>query len=312
MKCRFLGTTDLSVSALGLGTVELGMPYGLGNPAPPPDAECIYLLQWAFDHGICYFDTAAGYGRSEELLGRAFAAHPARPVIATKATLHRPEDGKLLQGKALAAHLENSVLRSLKNLGTQELDLLQVHAPAKGAFISPELLEIMETFTQRGQVRYWGVSTYGSEQPRQALEYSQTIRTVQVAHNLLDRTLADTIFPGCSALGVGLILRSVFLKGALSERLESLPEHLAPLKKAGLRARNLAAEMGISLSALALRYAASQSQAQVVLVGTADLGELAGNLEVFGAGPLPAEIMARIETIDIADQALLNPGNWGL
>jgi diketogulonate reductase-like aldo/keto reductase len=86
----------------------------------------------------------------------------------------------LLQGKALALHLENSVLRSLENLGQQELDLLQIHAPAQGTFISPELLEIMETFPQRGQVRYWGVSTYGLEQPRQALQHPQTIRCMGI------------------------------------------------------------------------------------------------------------------------------------
>ncbi|MEK7372878.1 MAG: aldo/keto reductase, partial [candidate division NC10 bacterium] len=112
VKYHCLGTTDLTVSALGLGTVELGMPYGLGALSPPPDADCIYLLHWALDHGIGYFDTAAGYGRSEELLGKAFANRAGRPVIATKATIHRPGDGELLQGKALASHLENSVLRT--------------------------------------------------------------------------------------------------------------------------------------------------------------------------------------------------------
>lgn len=312
MKRRYLGTTDLSVSALGLGTVELGIPYGLGNPAPPPDGDCIYLLHWAADHGIGYFDTAAAYGRSEELLGKAFGARSARPIIATKATIHNPEDGKLRQGKALAAHLENSVFRSQKNLGLQELDLLQIHAPDRASFIGPELLEIMETLTQRGQVRYWGVSTYGLEQPRQALEHAHLIRSLQVAYNLLDRHLADPIFPACADLGVGLILRSVFLKGVLSERLDSLPEHLAPLRRAGLRVRSLAAEAGISLPALALRFAASQQDAQVVLVGTADVKELAGNLDAFAAGPLPGEILARIAAIKLEDQTLLNPGNWGI
>jgi aryl-alcohol dehydrogenase-like predicted oxidoreductase len=269
-------------------------------------------LHWALDHGIGYFDTAAGYGHSEELLGRAFGGRSPRPVIATKVAVHSEAEGKLLRGKALAAQLENSVFKSLEHLGTEELDLLQIHAPAVGAFIGAELLELMEHFTRQGRVRYWGVSTYGAEQPLQALEHPRTIRSVQVAHNLLDRSLKGAVFPTCAALGVGLILRSVFLKGVLSDRLETLPSHLAALQGAGQQAQRLAEELGISLPALALRYAASQPQAQVVLVGTAAVGELAGNLEAFSAGPLPAEILTRIETIDIEDQALLNPGTWGI
>jgi aryl-alcohol dehydrogenase-like predicted oxidoreductase len=312
MKQRRLGNTDLEVSALGLGTVELGMPYGIGNPAPPPDAQCIYLLRWAFDQGITFFDTAAGYGRSEELLGRAFGGASPRPTIATKVTVYRAEDDKLLAGKELASHLEHSLLSSLNLLGAEELDLLQVHAPGQGAFIGPDLLELMDSYTRRGLVRHWGASTYGPEQPGEALAHAPPIRTLQVAYNLLDRGLAEVIFPSCQSLGVGVVLRSVFLKGALSHRLDALPERLGPLRRAGQQARALAEELGLSLADLALRFAASQERADVVLVGTADLGELAANLKAFAAGPLPGPVRARIGEIAVEDQALLNPGNWGI
>ncbi|MBI2505415.1 MAG: aldo/keto reductase [Candidatus Latescibacteria bacterium] len=302
----------MEVSALGLGTVELGIPYGIGTPAPPGDSDCIRLLRRAFERGIRYFDTAAGYGRSEELLGRAFPSSTSRPVIATKAAICCPADGSLLTGKPLARHIEDSVQSSLRSLGVQELDLLQIHAPDSGDFISEDLLAIMVSFARRGVVRHWGVSTYGEEQPLQALNHPRTFRTLQVAYNLLDRRLSRTIFPSCYRLGVGLVLRSVFLKGALSARLDSLPGHLAPLHRAGLQARILADGLGISLPALALRFAAFQPQAHVVLVGTADLGELEADLAAFAAGPLPAEALARIEEIAIGDQALLNPGNWGI
>lgn len=312
MKRRSLGTTELAVSALGLGTVEMGMPYGIGNPAPPPDGDCICLLHRAFEAGIRFFDTAGAYGRSEELLGRAFPSATDRPVIATKATIHDPEDGALLTGPSLARQLEDSVCNSLRRLGMQELDLVQIHAPAQGDFVGPELLELMAGLTQRGLVRYWGASTYGEAQPKQVLLYPKKLRSLQVAHNLLDRRLKHTIFQSCSALGTGLVLRSVFLKGALSDRLEMLPETLGPLRRAAQQVRDLAGELGISLPALALRYAAYEPLAQVVLVGTADLGELAANLDAYAAGPLPAEVLARIEEVRTEDEALLNPGNWRL
>lgn len=307
-----LGTTNLEVSALGLGTVELGMPYGIGDPAPPPDTECIRLLHRAFEAGITYFDTAAGYGRSEELLGKAFSSWATRPVIATKATIHQREDGTLLAGPALFHHLEDSVLNSLRQLGMQELDLVQIHAPANGRFVGSELLAAMAELTRRGLVRYWGASTYGEEQPQQVLQHENEIRTLQVAYNLLDRRLKHPIFRSCAALGVGLILRSVFLKGVLSDRLERLPETLAPIRRAGQQAKGLAGELGISLPALALRYAAFQPQIHVALIGTADHRELAANLAAFAAGPLPPDMVARIEEIRTEDEVLLNPGNWSL
>lgn len=310
MKRRRLGTTDLEVSALGLGTVELGLPYGIGNLAPPPDAECISLLHCAFEAGITYFDTAAAYGRSEELLGKAFSSKSPKPVIATKATIHNPEDGTLMAGARLARHLEDSVLNSLRQLGMQNLDLVQIHAPAEGGFVGPELLAIMAELTRRGLVRYWGASTYGEEQPQQVLQHAKEMRTLQVAHNLLDRRLAHTIFSSCSALGVGLILRSVFLKGVLSDRLEMLPDTLAPIRRAAQQARVLADELEISLSALALRYAAHHSIEAVALIGTADHRELAANLAAFAAGPLPLDTVARIGQIRTEDETLLNPGNW--
>ncbi|MBM3278460.1 MAG: aldo/keto reductase [Candidatus Handelsmanbacteria bacterium] len=307
-----LGGTDLWVSRLGLGTVELGLPYGIGNTAPPEERDGIALLQWAYDQGITYFDTAAGYGRSEELLGRAFAGLSSRPTIATKVALSRPGEDKLLRGKELVSHIKKSLLNSLRALTLERLDLLKVHAPAHGLFLSGELLELMQELSSSGQVRYWGVSTYGVDQPLHALEHAGTIRAVQVAYNLLDRGPATTIFPACARAGMGLILRSVFLKGALSNRLNALPQTLAPLRRAGEAARQIAQELGVSLPALALRFCASQPLAQVVLVGTADRSELAGNLAAFAAGPLPEDVLGRINTIEIEDQALLNPGNWGI
>lgn len=312
MTSKFLRGTDLQVSPLGLGTVELGLPYGIDGATPPAEEEAIRLLHWAHDQGVRFFDTAAGYGRSEELLGRAFGGRPDRPVIATKVGIADAATGEFLTGKTLKKGLTESLQRSIRALRGETLDLVQIHAPAEGLFLSDELLEAMDGAVGAGLVRHWGVSTYGLEQPADALRHPGTIRTVQIAANILDRGPIRTIFPACAAAGVGVIVRSVFLKGALSERLEALPEHLGPLKEAGAGAREIAATHGLTLPELALRYCASLEHVQVVLVGTARLQELSANLKAFAAGPLPGPVLAQIESIEIEDQRLLNPGNWGI
>lgn len=312
MNYGLLGATDLKVSALGLGTVELGMPYGLGLPAPPPDAECIALLHRALDLGITYFDTAAVYGRSEELLGRAFAALSTRPVIATKAIIRSARREIPLRGAALARHLEHSARQSLRRLGLEILDLLQIHAGSADSLTIGELFQVMDRLSARGLVRHWGATTYGEEAPLQALEHPQRFRTLQVAYNLLDRRLESRVFPACWEKGVGLVLRSIFLKGALSQRHSALPERLGPLREAARRAGEVAAALGISLSALALRYAAFAPQPHVTLCGTADVGELEADVQAFAAGPLPAAALEQLRAIRVEDETLLNPSNWGL
>lgn len=312
MNLQILRGTDLQVSPLGLGTVELGLPYGIDSATPPSEEEAIRLLHWAHDHGVRFFDTAAGYGRSEELLGRAFGGHSDRPVVATKVGIADSATGGLLAGETLRKGLTESLRRSVRALRGEALDLVQVHAPAEGLFLTGELLETMDLAVDAGLVRHWGVSTYGLEQPADALKHPGTVRTVQIAANILDRGPIRTIFPACAAAGVGVIVRSVFLKGVLSERLEALPEPLGPLREAGARAREIARALGLTLPELALRYCASLGDAQVVLVGTASLQELTENLRAFAAGPLPEPVLAQIEDIEVEDQRLLNPGNWGI
>ena len=123
-----LGATDLEVSRAGLGTVEIGLPYGIGLPEPPSDDECVALLHAALDHGITYFDTAHGYGRSEKLLGEAFGRMgSARPTIATKVRLKSSVEEPVLHGDELARLVTTSIDESRNRLQLDCLDLVQVY-----------------------------------------------------------------------------------------------------------------------------------------------------------------------------------------
>jgi len=309
MEYRQLGRTGLRVSGLGLGTVELGMPYGLGMPDPPVDQECIGLLHRALDQGITFFDTAAAYGRSEELLGRAFAGMADRPVVATKTTIRiRPEDPPL-RGPGLRRHVEESVARSLSRLGLAVVELVQVHN-SDGPFVSDELVEVMEDLRARGWVRCWGASTYGQADPVHVLENAKPFGCLQVAYSALDRRLETGVLPDCRRRGIGVTLRSVFLKGVLSERYRVLPDRLEPLRQAAQQVEAVAVALGIPLSALALRFAAFSPWADVTLVGTASVGELTANLHAYAAGPLPAETVTTLQAVAVKDDGLLNPANW--
>lgn len=304
-----LGATDLQVTAAGLGTVQLGMPYGIGRPSPPPDAEAIAFVHRALDLGIGYIDTAAAYGRSEELLGLALDGLAERPVVATKVALHGGPGQPMLSGPELRLHVETSVSRSLSLLRVDHLDLLQIHS-VEDEFASDDLLAIMDDLCGRGAVRYWGATTYGLEAPRQVLARPTRFRTIQVAYSVLDRRLDREVLPRCRQLDVGVILRSVFLKGVLSDRRDNLPAHLAPLGAAAGLAADVAEGLGVSLPELALRFATWESRADVTLFGTTSSDELEMNVRALESGPLPDDAVAALRQIEVSDESLLHPGNW--
>lgn len=303
-----LATTQLQVSALGLGTVELGMPYGLGKVAPPDDKSCIRLLHHAIARGINFIDTAAAYGRSEELIGRAFSGGH-RPVIGTKVAL-RDVDGTPHTGTRLATAMSASIDRSRRLLGVETLDLVQIHNADAIVTKDPALADAMETHLQAGDVRYWGASTYGQQAARAVLDYGAPFRTLQGAYSVLDRNLEVELFPLCHHSGVGLILRSVFLQGVLSDRRHALSEGLAPLRQAADAVAGVAEALGKPLPEVALRYALFEAGADVTLVGTANPAELDSNVNAALDGPLPSDVVAALRAINVADERLLDPSNW--
>lgn len=315
MRRTVLGTTGLEVSALGLGTVELGMPYGIGKPEPPDDAECIRLLHEARDAGITYYDTAAVYGRSEELIGRAFGPGARRDgvVIATKVAL-RDADGTPWSAAQIGPGVAASIDRSRARLGVDRLDILQIHSVgddvASGAAATGALLEAMAAHVDAGRVAHWGASTYGAAAPHAVLDRSPPLRVLQVAYSVLDRTLEARVLPRCRALGVGLVVRSVFLQGALSDRRRQLPACLASLRRAADEVAGVADAIPRPLPEVALRFAMYESGAAVTLVGTARQTELAANLAAAAAGPLPADAVRQLRRIQLDDESLLNPGTW--
>lgn len=295
----------LELSHLGLGTVALGMPYGLDRAPPPDDSGCIALIHRALEAGITYLDTASAYGRSEEIVGKACAEASSQPFICTKVAL--PEERDV---KTLLFHLEKQLEQSRTRLARDELPLVKLHSQ-QGAFTFPALFEAMTHFTERGWVNQWGVSTYGLEAPLHALSFPHIFSALQVPYSAFDRSCQDALFTQARDKGVRIIVRSIFLQGLLSGRFDAtLPSSMASLAGSLGAFRACASEAGVSTAELAFRYATFNSDIDIALFGTANLTELDENLRFYEAGPLPTDLISRIEQIEVPDKRLLNPGNW--
>lgn len=318
MRYRQLGKTDLRPSELSLGTVALGMPYGVGAEArgadgmpPPAEGEAMALVHHAIDRGINFFDTARVYGRSEEVLGKALRGRRHRVLVATKLTC-QDGDGVALFGRELAERMAESLHKSLRLLGTDYVDLLLLHSASTDLLNNSDAIAELKRFQADGKARYIGASTYGTVAPRIAI--SQGVDALQVAFNILDQRPADEVFADAQSAGVGLIARSVYLKGALSPRAEYLPARLAPLKAQSSAVKRAAAALSPPLTreSAALKFVLAHESIATALVGVRDIAELEASLAAARA-PLWSEATLDLFRRLRCDQTeLLDPSAWRL
>ncbi len=289
------GRTGLSISALSLGTVELGMDYGLpGSNSRPTTEAAVRLLHHALDRGINHLDTARAYGEAEAILGAALEGRRREVVITTKVVVH-PE---------LAA-LTESVETSLRMLRTDYVDVVMLHTAPKDELANNEVAQHLLKLRDAGKFRFLGASVYGTQAALEAIE-AGVFDCLQIAFSPLDRRPETELFAVAEEADVGLIARSVLLKGALSERYKTLPESYGELKAAVARLEAL----GIPLPELGYRYVMGEPRLASALAGTAHQHELDELLRYAEAGPLPEDVVAAIRREPMVSEQWLNPGLW--
>ena len=305
MEYNKLGKTGINVSRLALGTVELGLEYGINASRDfkkPYEKDSIYLLHKAMDMGINLFDTAPSYGNSEELLGKAFA-NKKNCIIATKVSIPP-------KGEDCEKFILSSLIRSRKKLQRKYLDIVQVHNATVDTFLNSDIFKILLKEKEAGNIRYIGASVYGQENALAAIN-SGMIDVLQIAYNVLDQRMDEKVLAKAKSEGIGILSRSVFLKGVLTERIKYLPKSCAPLKKA---AENIKIKMKLSswqdLSNFALRFALSNPIIDSVLVGVSNEAELDFALNAFNKGKLDNNKLELAYQFKMNDYFWLNPSNW--
>ncbi|MEN9934129.1 MAG: hypothetical protein RLZZ387_708 [Chloroflexota bacterium] len=308
MQYRRLGRTGLQVSEIALGTVELGLDYGIpsGDHLRPSYAEAEALLHRALDLGINYIDTARAYGESEAVIGRALCGRRRAFVLASKVVLPPGVDDDQLRQSIV-----DSVSASLKALRTDTIDLLQVHSATAEQIRRGAVTAALEDLRRAGLIRYLGATTYGEEAALAVIEDGR-FDCLQVAYNLLDRRLEQHVLPLAQQADIGVVVRSVLLKGVLTHRAGALPDALEELRSAAARLDAIAAAEGVSLPALAYRFVLDHAAVSAALVGTAHIAEL--ELACSYAELLPAaqRLFERARAVSVHDVRLLDPSAWSI
>lgn len=214
MNYRELGRTGWRVSEISFGAWAIGGGWG-----PVDDTESMAALHRAIDLGVNFIDTADVYGdgHSERLIASVLRDRPGQRIyVATK--IGRRLSPHTADGYN-RANLTAFVERSLRNLATDVLDLVQLHCPPTEVYYRPEVFGVMDDLVAAGKVRYYGVSVEKVEEALKAIEYPN-VQTVQIIFNMFRHRPAELFFPQAKARQVGILARVPLASGLLTGKMK--------------------------------------------------------------------------------------------
>jgi aryl-alcohol dehydrogenase-like predicted oxidoreductase len=226
MKTRKLGSTDLLLTTVGLGTWPMGSIFGGMSWGPQDDRVSVDTIVHAVDRGINWLDTAPVYGRghSEEVVGMALKKMSTRPIITTKCGSTWDEDLKpafRLDKADVRAQCE----RSLKRMGIDVIDLYLVHWPNPIEDIE-EGWQTCSELIKEGKVRYIGVSNFSIEQ-MERLQPIHPIACMEPPYSMIERRIEEEVLDYCRKHNMGVVVYSPLQQGLLTGAMKSTDE-LAP------------------------------------------------------------------------------------
>ncbi|MEV0400869.1 aldo/keto reductase [Actinoallomurus sp. NPDC050550] len=313
MRTTTIGSTGPEVGVIGLGC--MGMTFLYDMKAPRDEKTSISVIHQALDLGVTLIDTADVYGpyTNEELVGRALAGgHRERAVLATKVGLvvsdptGGPDGSPVIVNDGRPEHVRRSIDESLRRLGTDHVDLYQLHRVDPQVPIEETWGAMAEAVTA-GKARYLGLSEVTAEQIKRA-QAVHPVTSVQSEFSLWTRDVQDEVLPYCEEQGIGFLPFSPLGRGFLVGRFSSfddLPEgdrrrRLPRFQQDALRAnlaivgrvREIAERAGVTPAQVALAWVVAQGRYVVPIPGTKTPKYLVDNT---GAGD------AELSAADLAD-----------
>jgi aryl-alcohol dehydrogenase-like predicted oxidoreductase len=275
-----LGQTDLEVSRICFGTWQTGGDWGAVE-----EQEAVSAARTALDLGINFFDTAQayGFGESERLLGRSLelgsATRRDEVVIATKGGL-RLEDGEMLRDSS-REWLRAGVEQSLRELGTDYIDLYQVHWPDPGTPFE-RTAETLHELVGEGKIRYVGVSNFDADQMAD-FERTRKVDALQPPYHLFRREIEKEVLPYCREHGIGVLVYGPLAHGLLTGKFDTDTEFAEGDWRAGSSVFSgdefegnvqivkelgrFAEERGYTVGQLAIAWTLSDPAVDVAIVG---------------------------------------------
>ena len=300
MQYRVLGKTGLKVSELAMGGLFVAS-------FATEREEARRAVRRALELGVNYVDTAPGYMNSEEVLGYALDGVTQPYILSTKlGGRPKPFDPRDKAG------LRASVEESLRLLKRDVIDILMIHEPDRpgqydwytdhASFTGP-VVEFLAELKREGLIRFCGLGgTTAYELPRVIAAGGYDVVLTAFNYSLLWQEALLEVIPAARQQGMGIVIGSPLQQGALARRYDDEVNHGAawlssPRRNQYKQLYALLDECGLSIAELGLRFVISNPDISTVLMGARSVAEVEANVAAVNAGPLPADLLARIREI---------------
>lgn len=311
MQYREIGKTGIEISEIGFGAWGIGGGWG-----PTEDEESRRALRHAFERGVNFYDTALGYGNghSEELIGSTFRNEREKIVIASKIP---PKNGRWpvkdsdpISETFPASWVIECTETSLKNLGSDYIDVMQLHAWTKAYMQQTEWLEAFQKLKQQGKIRAFGVSVNDWD-PYSGVELARSglVDSIQVIYNIFEQRPDEQLLPAAQEGKTGIFARVPFEEGLLTGAFHPdykfpegdwrgswlTPERLAIAWPKVQALKAYLAPDRPTLAALALKFILSNPVVTSVIPGMRKVANLDANVAASDGELLPENVHQELQ-----------------
>lgn len=294
-----------------MGTVQLGLDYGVNTIGQPTEDETFKMLRYALDNGLNSVDTAPVYGESETRIGKFIKETKAQNIcVTTKLEAQSFPDETWDDEDALCQKVREEFNCSCRNLNLKRIPVYILHFADQSFRNDGIILKELVKMKKEGYIEYIGTSLYTGEELEKCID-DKTIDLVQIPFSILDRRLLESgLLSRAKKRGLMVFARSIYLQGLVFMPPTLIPIRLGRAKKALDGLRQLADSHNMSISELCLRYVLSISEISSAVIGMESLKQLKENIKIASLGLLDRYILKDIEKLRQMPSDLIDIRSW--
>ncbi len=304
---------ELKISRFGIGTVQFGLDYGINNKTGQVSySDVLNIFETALENGVNFIDTSRVYGTSEQTIGKALREIGAVDDFIPCTKLDISENYHEKSDEAVRGEVKGSLDQSLEALGIDTLPVYLLHRPEYRTFRDGLIWDYLKEAVSKGMIGRLGVSIADGPSEAIACFEDPAVEAIQIPYNVFDARWDKTgVLKVAAERGIAVFNRSSYLKGLLLMEMDEVPEHVTESLCYKESLNRIAAEAGLEVKEMALRYVFSVPEITSTIIGIDSQVQFRENLRIYEKEPLESALIQKIRTaFGEVQEYVLNPFLW--
>ena len=297
---NYVDIKGLKISKMTLGTVQLGLNYGMANTTGKPSVEKSFeILEAAIKGGVNSFDTANGYGDSEEVIGKYLSSPGCKIKDEVLTTKFGIDVTKGTDPKSIEKQIYGFAELSLKRLNIKKIPIYMLHAAKDMTQFGTVVPETLEKLKRDGLIERAGASVYNPSEVEEMLK-NDLYEAIQMPMNAFDTKMVQTgLLKKLQDKGCIVFIRSVFLQGLFFMDPDNLPESIASTGVYLKRFNTIAKQEGLSIAQLALAFIRDLDGVTSVVLGSETPEQVEANVKLMECPTLSKKVFTQIHELSV-------------